>query len=67
MYLKHMGGWGYAQPEPFLPCIQWPCIYNLHGFFCTGLGDKNDFGEVEEMDLVANCLLRALLLAKGSG
>ena len=41
MYLKHMGGGGYAQSEPFLPCIQWPCIWNLHdGFFYTGLGDS---------------------------
>ena len=33
-------------------------------FFSTNL---HDFREVEEMDLVANCLLRALLLAKGGG
>ena len=28
------------QSVPFLPCIQWPYIYNLHGLFCIGLGDS---------------------------
>ena len=51
----HWGMWIRAT-KAFFPYRQCPCMQNVH-----------DFGEVEEMDLVVNCLLRALLLAKGGG